>query len=231
MVVGPVVAATAWLALQLHRANLLGNAVRVTPESLPELHAVLDEVRNRLAYHRRVDVYVTDRVSGLMSLTSLFGTRIIMIEGDLAATLLSDGRRAELTFLVARFIGALKSERDRIGLATAGDLDAALMAFAERHAPGQRAAMVAAMGVDLPARTPVDYYRYEDDRALQSAFGAFVRGTHDTGRPKRYPGGRLACWKVKGASWMAWTDDERRHGAGRALALVAARVRTNLSLK
>jgi hypothetical protein len=163
MVVGPVAAATAWLALQLHRANLLGNAVRVTPESLPELHSVLEEVRDRLAYHRRVDVYVTDRVSGLMSLTSLFGTRIIMIEGDLVATLLSEGRRSELTFLVARFIGALKSERDRIGplrllvtlarpiglvnifiwpydravvysgdqigLATAGDLDAALHAL------------------------------------------------------------------------------------------------------
>ena len=109
MVVGPVAAAMAWLALQLHRANLLGNAVRVTPEGLPELHSVLEEVRDRLAYHRRVDVYVTDRVSGLMSLTSLFGTRIIMIEGDLVATLLSEGRRSELTFLVARFIGVLRA--------------------------------------------------------------------------------------------------------------------------
>ena len=115
MIVGPAVVALTWIGLQLHRANLLGNAVRVTPESLPELHAVLEEVRATLDYHRRVDVYVTDRVSGLMSLTSLFGTRIILIEGDLAATLLGDGRRAELTFLFARFIGSLKSQRDRIG--------------------------------------------------------------------------------------------------------------------
>ena len=261
MVVGPVAAAMAWLALQLHRANLLGNAVRVTPEGLPELHSVLEEVRDRLAYHRRVDVYVTDRVSGLMSLTSLFGTRIIMIEGDLVATLLSEGRRSELTFLVARFIGALKSERDRIwplrllvtlarpiglvnvfiwpydravvysgdqiGLATAGDLDAALhaldrlmvggtlapslrdagvfgqashvrrrrlprlaqlfnrrphlanryvnlMAFAERHAPEQQAALVAALGVDLPARTPHRSWHPSRRRLLTPAAGALA---------------------------------------------------------
>jgi hypothetical protein len=37
---------------------------------------------------------VTDRVSGLMTLTSLFGTRIIMIEGDLVAALIPGRSRA-----------------------------------------------------------------------------------------------------------------------------------------
>lgn len=114
MVVGPAAVLLGWAGLQILRANLLGNAVKATPESLPELHAVLDDVRARLAYDRRVDVYVTDRVDGLMTLTSLFGTRIILIEGDLLAALLKDGKRAELTFLIARFFGALKSQRDRI---------------------------------------------------------------------------------------------------------------------
>jgi hypothetical protein len=268
MVVGPVAAAVGWLALQLHRANLLGNAVRVTPESLPELHAVLEEVRATLDYHRRVDVYVTDRVDGLMTLVSLFGTRIILIEGDLVATLLEDGRRRELTFLLARFIGSLKSQRDRIaplrllvtlarpiglvnvfiwpydravvhtgdqiGLAACGDLDTALnaldrllvggtlgpsvrdagvfdqaaqvrrrrlprlaqlfnrqphlanryvnlMAFAERHAPEQRAATVAAMGEagatrlgDLAGRTPHRSWHPRRRRLLVPAAGALA---------------------------------------------------------
>ena len=233
MAAGPAALALGWAVLQVARAQLLGNAVRVTPDSLPELAEVIEDVRTRLGYHRRVDVYVTDRVSGLMSLTSLFGTRIILIEGDLVASLLENGRRSELTFLIARFVGALQSQRDRfvplrllvtitrsigvvniliwpydravvysgdqIGLAVSGDLDAALnaldrllvggslgpsvrdagvfdqasqirrralprmaqlfhrrphlasryvnlMAFAERHAPEQRAATVAAMG-------------------------------------------------------------------------------------
>jgi hypothetical protein len=383
MVVGPVAAALGWLALQLHRANLLGNAVRVTPESLPELHDVLEEVRAKLDYHRRVDVYVTDRVDGLMTLTSLFGTRIVLIEGDLVATLLEDGRRRELTFLVARFIGSLKSQRDRIaplrllvtlarpiglvnvfiwpydravvhtgdqiGLATCGDLDAALnaldrllvggtlapsvrdagvfdqaaqvrrrrlprlaqlfnrqphlanryvnlMAFAERHAPEQRAATVAAMDEagatrlgDLAGRTPhrswhprrrrvlvpaagalatalviaaaavvlpggtmaegpgdptsallaqvppsfagtcvptegaerpsivctagapatVEYHRYDGARSLRAGFDQLVRGVKDAGCGDGYPGGRLKCWKLKGATALAWTDDRQ----------------------
>jgi hypothetical protein len=82
---GPALLALGWVVLQITRAHLLGNAVRVTHESLPELDEVIEDVRARLGYHRRVDVYVTDRVHGLMTLTSLFGTRIIMIEGDLVA--------------------------------------------------------------------------------------------------------------------------------------------------
>ena len=163
MAAGPALLAAGWVVLQITRAHLLGNAVRVTHESLPELDDVIEDVRVRLGYHRRVDVYVTDRVQGLMTLTSLFGTRIIMIEGDLVAALIDHGKRTELTFLMARFFGALQSQRDRvvplrlvvtlarsigvvnpliypydravvysgdqIGLAVAGDLDAALNAL------------------------------------------------------------------------------------------------------
>jgi hypothetical protein len=390
---GPAALAFGWIALQIARAQLLGNAVRVTPESLPELNEAIEDVRARLGYHRRVDVYVTDRVSGLMTLTSLFGTRIIMIEGDLVASLLADGKRSELTFLIARFFGALQSQRDRvvplrllvtivrsigmvnvliwpydravvysgdqIGLAVAGDLDAALnaldrllvggtlgpsvrdagvfdqasqvrsrrlpriaqlfhrqphlanryvnlMAFAERHTPEQRAAVVAAMGEagatrlgDLARRTPhrswhpsrrrlvvpaagalatalviaaaavllpaggargsqtvdptlallehvppsfagscvpgqgidgplarrlsasvvctaaapasVDYYRYGDRRAMDAAFDGVTKGVKDAGcgNDATYESGRYACWRFKGASVMAWTDEQR----------------------
>jgi hypothetical protein len=266
MAAGPALLVLGWVALQVSRAHLLGNAVRVTPESLPELNDVLEDVRARLGYHRRVDVYVTDRVSGLATLTSLFGTRIIMIEGDLVAALIEDGKRSELTFLMARFIGSLRSQRDRvvplrllvtvtraigvvnlliwpydralvysgdqIGLAVSGDLDASLnaldrllvggtlgpsvrdagvfdqasqirrrrlprlaqlfhrqphlanryvnlMAFAERHSPTQRDAVVAAMGEagatrlgDLAGRTPHRSWHPSRRRLLAPAAGA-----------------------------------------------------------
>jgi hypothetical protein len=396
MAAGPALLGLGWVVLQITRAQLLGNAVRVTPESLPKLDEVIEDVRAQLGYHRRVDVYVTDRVSGLMTLTSLFGTRIIMIEGDLVASLIDHGKRSELTFLMGRFIGALQSQRDRgvplrllvtiarsigvinpliypydravvysgdqIGLAVAGDLEAALnaldrllvggtlgpsvrdagvfdqaslvrsrrlpriaqlfhrqphlanryvnlMAFAERHTPEQRAAVVAAMGEagatrlgDLAKRTPhrswhpsrrrlltpavgavatalviaaaalllpvgamtgasgmekpdpalalldhvppsfagsclpgegiqgplgrrlsasvvctaaapasVDYYQYGDRRAMQAAFDGITKGVKDAGCGKdaTYEGGRYACWRFKGASVMAWTDEKR----------------------
>lgn len=283
MVAGPLAAVLGWLGLQLHRANLLGNAMRVTPESLPELHAVLEEVRAQLGYDRRVDVYVTDRVDGLMTLTSLFGTRVILMEGDLVATLLEGEKRRELTFLVARFIGSLRSRRDRvaplrllvtlarpiglvnvflwpydravvhtgdqIGLAVSGDLDASLnaldrllvggtlgprvrdggvfdqathvrrrrlprlaqlfnrqphlanryvnlMAFAERHAPEQRAATMAAMDEagairlgDLAARTPHRSWHPRRRRVLVPAAGALAAAAVIAGAAVALPGG------------------------------------------
>jgi hypothetical protein len=285
MAAGPALLALGWVALQVSRAHLLGNAVRVTPESLPELDDVVREVRARLGYHRRVDVYVTDRVSGLMSLTSLFGTRVIMIEGDLVASLIDDGKRSELTFLMARFIGSLQSQRDRvvplrllvtiarsiglvnlliwpydralvysgdqIGLAVSGDLDASLnaldrllvggtlgprvrdagvfdqasqirsrrlprlaqlfhrqphlanryvnlMAFAERHSPEQRAAVVTAMGEagatrlgDLAERTPHRSWHPSRRRLLAPAAGALAAALVITGAALLLPPGGM----------------------------------------
>ena len=293
MVVGPAAAALGWAALQLHRAHLLGNALRVTPESLPELHAVLEDVRTRLEYDRRVDVYVDDRVDGLMSLTSLFGTRIILIEGDLARRPArgwpppradlpagplhriaqeparpdrpaapaghADAADRVVNVFIWPYDRAVIHTGDQIGLATCGDLDAALnaldrllvggtlgpsvrdagvydqaarvrrqalprlaqlfsraphvtnryvnlMAFAERHAPEQRAATVAAMDEagatrlgDLAGRTPhrswhprrrrvlIPAARRADRRAGGRRRGLLAARRGDDG-PRRRPG-------------------------------------------
>ena len=49
-----------------------------------------------------------------------------------------------------------------------------LMAFAERHAPEQQAALVAALGVDLPARTPHRSWHPSRRRLLTPAAGALA---------------------------------------------------------
>jgi hypothetical protein len=103
-----------WLSLQLVRSRLLGGAVRVSETTLPELQAVFDEVRARLDYHKRVDVYVMDQVAGGSAMTSYLGTRLIQIEGDLAAELLDEERHAELTYLIGRHIGQLKARHQRL---------------------------------------------------------------------------------------------------------------------
>ena len=95
------------------RAQLLGNALRATPESLPQLDEVVEDVRAQLGYQRPVDVYVTDRVSGLMTLNSLFRHPDHHDRARPRGPLLEDGKRSELTFLIARFSGALQSQRDR----------------------------------------------------------------------------------------------------------------------
>jgi hypothetical protein len=103
-----------WLSLQVYRSRLLGGAVRVSEATLPELQAVFDEVRARLDYRRNVDVYVMDKVAGGSAMTSYLGTRLIQIEGDLAAELLAEERRAELTYLIGRHIGQLKARHQRL---------------------------------------------------------------------------------------------------------------------
>ena len=105
-----------WLSLQIYRSRLLGGAVRVSETTLPELQAVLDEVRDRLDYQKHVDVYVTDKVNGGSLMTSYLGTRLIEIEGGLVAELLAEEHRAELIYLIGRHIGQLKARHQRLTL-------------------------------------------------------------------------------------------------------------------
>ena len=97
-----------WLSLQIARSRLLGGAVRVSETT------VFNEVRARLDYHKRVDIYVMDKVPGGSAMTSYLGTRLIQIDGDLAAELLDQERHAELTYLIGRHIGQLKARHQRL---------------------------------------------------------------------------------------------------------------------
>jgi hypothetical protein len=106
--------ALVWLLLQVVRSRLLGGAVRVSEGTLPQLQSVFDEVRARLDYQKPVDVYVMDKVSGGSAMTSYLGTRLIQLEGGLAAELLDEGRHAELTYLIGRHIGQLKARHQRL---------------------------------------------------------------------------------------------------------------------
>jgi hypothetical protein len=54
-----VVLVSIWLTIQLGRARQLGRSLRVGSDTLPELQAILDDVRWNLSYDRPVEVYVT----------------------------------------------------------------------------------------------------------------------------------------------------------------------------
>jgi hypothetical protein len=103
-----------WWALQIMRARLLGNSVKVTSVSFPELQALLDEVCSQLGYKGRIDVYVAEKSEPSVKLTAYLGTRIILIEGGLIAELLDPPKQAQLRFLIARHVGALKARQYRL---------------------------------------------------------------------------------------------------------------------
>jgi hypothetical protein len=80
---------------------------------MPELQAMIDDVREQLDYHRRVDVYIVQKANPSAQMTSYLGTKVIVLEGMLIADLLAD-QRPQLTYLLARFFGALKARHERM---------------------------------------------------------------------------------------------------------------------
>ncbi|MDX3522357.1 hypothetical protein [Streptomyces scabiei] len=109
------VVAVEWLFHRLRKAHLLGRAVKVTPDSFPEIYAEISELQRKLDYHRPVDVYVLDEVDGQMTVTSLLGTRVLLIQGGFAADLQEDGPAA-LRFMLGNFICWLKARHGRLTL-------------------------------------------------------------------------------------------------------------------
>jgi hypothetical protein len=105
-----IVIGSIWVGIQLSRARLLGRSVRVDASTFPEVQAIVAEVCATLDYRRRLEVYITEKVTPSIVTTSLLGTRLIVIEGGLVADLLQPAKRPQLTFLIGRSIGALRAK-------------------------------------------------------------------------------------------------------------------------
>jgi hypothetical protein len=109
-----------WLSVQLWRIRLLADGVKVDVATLPEVQQVVDFVRHRLAYDRRLEIFVVDKVSRVMAadappitLTSYFGVRVIVAEGAALGDLSNERERQQLVFVLATYIGALKARHTR----------------------------------------------------------------------------------------------------------------------
>ena len=97
-----------WWLVQVSRARLLGEAARVAPDTFPVLSRAATEVRQQLGYPWRVEIYIAG--SGEPArLTRFLGTDVLIMNGDLAADLISPENRAQLDFILATFFGRLKA--------------------------------------------------------------------------------------------------------------------------
>lgn len=102
-----------WISLQLLRIRILGDAVRVGPETLPAMQSAIDEVRQRLNYHKRVDIFVVPKLSPSVQLTSFFGVRVLLVEGGAVADITSPANRPQLLFLLGTYFGGLSAKHAR----------------------------------------------------------------------------------------------------------------------
>lgn len=105
-----------WVGIQVWRIRLLGDAVLVSMDTLPEVQQIVDTVRTRLGYTRRVDLFVVDKISNALSpddapitLTSFFGVHVLVAEGDALGDLADETEREQLLFTLATYVGALKA--------------------------------------------------------------------------------------------------------------------------
>lgn len=108
-----LIAVVTWMLL---RIQLLANAVHVSAATLPDVDAVVQEVRERLAYDRRLDVFVVNKTSRSLGegsapvvVIGFFGVRFILVEGDVIGDLSDERQRGQFVFLLATCVGALKA--------------------------------------------------------------------------------------------------------------------------
>jgi len=106
-----------WVGIQFWRLRLLGDAVLVSAQTLPDLQSAVDEVRAMLQYQRRVDIFVVPNLSPRIQLTSYFGVRALLIEGGAVADITAPAQRGQLLFLLGTYFGAFKAKHDRWALA------------------------------------------------------------------------------------------------------------------
>jgi hypothetical protein len=109
-----------WLSLQVWRIRLLGDAVLVSEETLPELQEVIDTARERLHYTRPLRVFVVDKMSKVLTVdtapitfTQYFGIRVLIAEGAALGDLADEQDRQRLLFTIATYVGALKARYAR----------------------------------------------------------------------------------------------------------------------
>ncbi len=109
-----------WLALQVWRVRLLADGVKVDPGTTPTVAQVVEDVRTRLQYAGRVDVFIVDRLALVIpgetrtsSLTSFFGVHVVLLEGSVIGDLQDEAARRRLTFVLATHLGALKARHAR----------------------------------------------------------------------------------------------------------------------
>lgn len=98
-----------WLAAMNTRERMLGNSLLVSYESLPYMQQVVDHVRSRLQYFRRVDIYISDAQDDPALLLKFMGVRVLILKSDAVADLQSEEKRPELEFFLGSIFGSLKA--------------------------------------------------------------------------------------------------------------------------
>jgi hypothetical protein len=111
VLIAPSIWLGVWITRRTLAAALLGNMVRATDRSYPEVLAALNEAKARFGYGKAVDAFIHDDGSFNAFVVPMFSRKALLINSEL---LKPANSQDELRFIVGRFVGALAARHYRL---------------------------------------------------------------------------------------------------------------------
>ncbi len=108
--------AVVWVGMQIAKASLTANAVKVSPASFPEVYDILEEVRYTLDYNKSVDIYIVEEGTVNAFLAKFFRTEFIVLNSELVEDMIQHESLLQMKWVIARFVGSLKVKHDKLTL-------------------------------------------------------------------------------------------------------------------
>lgn len=105
-----------WLSMQIAKARLTSNSLKVSEVSFPEIYNVLEEVRYTLDYDKPIDVYIIEEGTVNAFLAKFFKTKFIILNSELVEDMIQQDSLLQMKWVIARFVGSLKVKHDKITL-------------------------------------------------------------------------------------------------------------------
>jgi len=106
ILIAPFIGLVIWISARVFFARMLGNSVVVSEVNYPRIHALAEELKLKLRYHKPVHIFVYEQGSFNAYMRFLFFRRAIFLNSELLQTGVSDN---EVRWIVGRFIGYLRA--------------------------------------------------------------------------------------------------------------------------
>lgn len=103
-----------WFTMELLKAHLTANAVKVSQHNFPEIYEVLQDVKYVLDYQKDIQVYVVEEGTVNAFLSKFFRTELIVLNSELVEDMIEQNKLLQAKWVIARFIGSLKAKHTRI---------------------------------------------------------------------------------------------------------------------
>lgn len=101
-----------WIGLELVRARLIGNAVKVGSDNFPEISNILYRTKQKIGYSKDVEIYIVEEGTINMILYRFLSSKFLVIHSSFVESCESSKDYRDMEWAIARFVGYLKIKKD-----------------------------------------------------------------------------------------------------------------------